>query len=113
MFNNYNANIRWRFNNHWGISAISSDCSEGYVQICIISFRNWNKGNWTTYNHHGFLDNNFYMHDHFPLDLIPSLIEWLKHKLSEDYDYLELVNVEYGRRIFEEFLDYNSSKNKL
>lgn len=101
----YNVNIRWRINDHWGISSVSADSPEGYVEIAILSFRNWNTGAWTDYNHHGFLDNNFSIGRHFPLDLIPVLVGWLRYKLSVDYDYCQIVNVEYGRDIFEEFLE--------
>lgn len=109
MFDRYSVNIRWRINNHWGISAISASSPEGYVEIAILSFRHWSHGEWGAFNDHGFMDNNFSLGENFPLDLIPALVGWLRYKLSDDKDYLEIVNVECGRHIFEEFLDYNSS----
>ena len=104
MSDRYNVNIRWRINNHWGISAIGS--AEGCVEVAILSFRNYSSGQWGSFNDHGFVDNNFPLHRNFLLDLIPTLVGWLRYKLKDEYDYLEIVNVECGRDVFTEFLEY-------
>lgn len=100
----YNVSIRWRFNNHWGISVVSTECTEGYVEVAILSFRNYNYGTWSEYNDHGFVDNNFAIARNFPMNLIPTLVDFLKSHLDESKDYLEIVNPEYGREIIKEYL---------
>lgn len=104
MLPEYQVHIRWRFNKHWGISAVNGYSEEGKCEVAILSYRHYSSGEWGAFNDHGFSDNNFPVAFNFPLVLLPKLVTWLRWQMRESCDYYEIVNPEYGRDIIHDFI---------